>query len=296
MKQFNDLLERNDLKVNKYTIKGRSMIVDTPLGQFALKKGNYNELYKYLLSRNFDYFPKMIDSSNNCSLYEYIDDVKYDDDQRALDLIHVVALLHSKTAYYKDADLDEYKDLYEKIMNKINYIYNYYLDTINVIESTIYMSPSDYLIARNISKIFSCIFYCKTELNKWYEMVKNKKRKRVVTLHNNLKLDNLVKSTKIYLLSWQKSCVDIPIYDFVNFYNMYALNFNFEALLNEYERIFPFLEEENVLFNVLISIPSKIQNCNREYEKVKNVRYVLDKIYKTESLLTPKEEEKGESA
>ena len=77
---------------------------------------------------------------------------------------------------------------------------------------------------------------------------------------------------------------------------MYALNFNFEALLNEYERIFPFLEEEKVLFNVLISIPSKIQNCNREYEKVKNVRYVLDKIYKTESLLTPKEEEKGESA
>lgn len=165
MKLFNDIIEKNDLKVNKYTIKGKSMIVNTPLGQFVLKKGNCSELYKYLLSRNFDYFPKLVDSYENCSLYEYIDDVKYDDDQRAQDLIHAVALLHSKTSYYKDADLDEYKDLYEKIMNQINYIYNYYLDIINVIESSIYMSPSDYLVARNISKIFSCIFYCKTELN-----------------------------------------------------------------------------------------------------------------------------------
>ena len=296
MRQFKKILDKNDLKVNKYTMKGKAMIVDTPLGQFVLKKGNNNKIYKYLASRNFEYFPKLIDSDEEETIYEYIEDINYDDSQRAFDIIHVIALLHSKTTYYKEVDYDEYKTIYEETINKIDYIYNYYLDIINVIESKIYMSPSEYLIARNISKIFSCIYFCKNEMESWYELVKTKKRKRVVTLHNNLKLDNLVKNTKIYLLSWQKSCVDIPIYDFVNFYNMYALNFNFEALLNEYERIFPFLEEEKVLFNVLISIPSKIQNCNREYEKVKNVRYVLDKIYKTESLLTPKEEEKGESA
>ena len=48
-------------------------------------------------------------------------------------------------------------------MEKINYIYNYYMDVINIIESKIYMSPSEYLIARNISKIFSCIYFCKNE-------------------------------------------------------------------------------------------------------------------------------------
>ena len=67
-------------------------------------------------------------------------------------------------------------------------------------------------------------------------------------------------------------------------------------MLNEYERIFPFKEEEKKLLSVLISIPSKIPNTEKEYNKVKNVRQLLDKIYKTEMLLTPKEKEETKSA
>ena len=33
MRQFKKILDKNDLKVNKYTMKGKAMIVDTPLGQ-----------------------------------------------------------------------------------------------------------------------------------------------------------------------------------------------------------------------------------------------------------------------
>ena len=46
---------------------------------------------------------------------------------------------------------------------------------------------------------------------------------------------------------------------------------------------------------MLISIPSKIPNTEKEYNKVKNVRQLLDKIYKTEMLLTPKEKEETKS-
>ena len=271
------------------------MIVNTPLGQFALKKGNLDNIYKYLLSRNFEYFPKVIDSNEDSTIYEFVDDVKYDNEQRAFDLIHTIALLHSKTTYYKDVDIDEYKKIFEETMEKINYIYNYYMDVINIIESKIYMSPSEYLIARNISKIFSCIYFCKNELEQWYEIVKNEKRKRVVTLHNNLKLDNIIRNKSVYLIGWEYSKIDSPIYDFINFYNNYALYFDFRSLLNEYERIFPFKEEEKKLLSVLISIPSKIPNTEKEYNKVKNVRQLLDKIYKTEMLLTPKEKEETKS-
>ena len=292
MKLFKKILDKNDLKVDKYTMKGKTMIVNTPLGQFALKKGN---LDKYLLSRNFEYFPKVIDSNEDSTIYEFVDDVKYDNEQRAFDLIHTIALLHSKTTYYKDVDIDEYKKIFEETMEKINYIYNYYMDVINIIESKIYMSPSEYLIARNISKIFSCIYFCKNELEQWYEIVKNEKRKRVVTLHNNLKLDNIIRNKSVYLIGWEYSKIDSPIYDFINFYNNYALYFDFRSLLNEYERIFPFKEEEKKLLSVLISIPSKIPNTEKEYNKVKNVRQLLDKIYKTEMLLTPKEKEETKS-
>lgn len=295
MKLFKKILDKNDLKVDKYTMKGKTMIVNTPLGQFALKKGNLDNIYKYLLSRNFEYFPKVIDSNEDSTIYEFVDDVKYDNEQRAFDLIHTIALLHSKTTYYKDVDIDEYKKIFEEIMEKINYIYNYYMDVINIIESKIYMSPSEYLIARNISKIFSCIYFCKNELEQWYEIVKNEKRKRVVTLHNNLKLDNIIRNKSVYLIGWEYSKIDSPIYDFINFYNKYALYFDFRSLLNEYERIFPFKEEEKKLLSVLISIPSKIPNTEKEYNKVKNVRQLLDKIYKTEMLLTPKEKEETKS-
>ena len=160
-----------------------------------------------------------------------------------------------------------------------------------MIESKIYMSPSEYLISRNISKIFSCIYYCDNEIDKWYELIKDKKRKRVVTLHNNLKLDNLLKNKKIYLISWEKSKIDLPIYDIVNFYNNYALDFDFSILLDEYERIFPLLEEEKCLLNILISIPEKLTINYNEYKMVKEVRKLLDKIYKTEKILTSKKEE-----
>ncbi len=295
MKLFKKILDKNGLKVDKYTMKGKTMIVNTPLGQFALKKGNLDNIYKYLLSRNFEYFPKVIDSNEDSTIYEFVDDVKYDNEQRAFDLIHTIALLHSKTTYYKDVDIDEYKKIFEETMEKINYIYNYYMDVINIIESKIYMSPSEYLIARNISKIFSCIYFCKNELEQWYEIVKNEKRKRVVTLHNNLKLDNIIRNKSVYLIGWEYSKIDSPIYDFINFYNKYALYFDFRSLLNEYERIFPFKEEEKKLLSVLISIPSKIPNTEKEYNKVKNVRQLLDKIYKTEMLLTPKEKEETKS-
>lgn len=295
MKLFKKILDKNDLKVDKYTMKGKTMIVNTPLGQFALKKGNLDNIYKYLLSRNFEYFPKVIDSNEDSTIYEFVDDVKYDNEQRAFDLIHTIALLHSKTTYYKDVDIDEYKKIFEETMEKINYIYNYYMDVINIIESKIYMSPSEYLIARNISKIFSCIYFCKNELESWYEIVKTEKRKRVVTLHNNLKLDNIIRNKSVYLIGWEYSKIDSPIYDFINFYNNYALYFDFRSLLNEYERIFPFKEEEKKLLSVLISIPSKIPNTEKEYNKVKNVRQLLDKIYKTEMLLTPKEKEETKS-
>lgn len=295
MNRFKDILDRNDLTALKYTIKGKSTIVNTPLGQFVLKEKKDNDIYKYLLSRNFNYFPKVIDSNDDITMYEYIDNVEYDEDEKAFDLIHYLALLHSKTSYYKEIDLDEFKNIYEKTYREIEYIYNYYLDIIKIIETKIYMSPSEYLIARNINKIFSCIFFCKRTLEDWYEIVKEKKRKRVATLHNNVDTNNLLKNKETYLIGWENNAVDMPIYDFVNFYKKRALDFDFPMLLKEYERIYPLLEEEKKLMFVLISIPEKLSLSNNEYNTVKKVRKFLDKIYKTEFMLTPEKEEESTS-
>ena len=96
MKQYNNLIRRNDLLVNKYTIKGKSTIVDTNIGRFVLKGYNKSDIYRYLASRNFEYFPKIIDIDDNSIMYEYIDNIEYDNAQKAFDLIHLIALLHSR--------------------------------------------------------------------------------------------------------------------------------------------------------------------------------------------------------
>lgn len=286
-----DLINKNQLQVNKYTIKGKSTIIDTQKGKFVFKKNNGHDIYKYLSSRNFNYYPKIIDYDKEIILFEYLDNINYDNNQKALDIMHLISLLHSKTAYYKEIDYDEYKSIYETIKIKIDHINNYYKEVISMIETKIYVSPAEYLIERNISKIFSCINYCNIELSRFFEIIKDKKRKRVVTLHNNLKLDNVIKNDKIYLISWDKNKIDSPIYELVEFYNKYYYNFDFVNLFYEYEKIFPLLEEEKVLLNILISIPNKIKFNNSEYILVKQVKSMIDKIYKTEKLLTSKKEE-----
>lgn len=289
MNQYNFLLQKNDLSIKKCTIKGKAIIIDTNDGKYVLKEKNNQKLFKYLNSRQFHNFPNIFDYDREKAIYEYIDSIDYDNEEKALDLIRVVALLHKKTSYYKEISSDDFKDMFEKIKSQIDYIYNYYLDTINVIESKVYMSPSEYLLSRNISKVFAAIFYCKEHIDSWFETVKNEKRKRVVTLHNNLDISNLLKNEEIYLISWD-SKIDMPIYDLVNFYNKNFLDFDFELLFKEYEQISPLLDSEKELLLILISIPTKLENNKNEYENVKNVRKFLDKIYKTEFILASEKE------
>ena len=44
-------------------------------------------------------------------------------------------------------------------------------------------------------------------------MVKDKRKVRYVVVHNNLDLDHFLKGKNNYLISWDKSKIDLPIYD-----------------------------------------------------------------------------------
>ena len=200
-------------------------------------------------------------------------------------MINLVSLLHSKTTFYKEVDEDDYKKIYEDISGNIEYLKSYYIDLITIIENKVYMSPSEYLLARNISKIFASLNYCENELNKWLEIVENKKKQRFVVLHNNLELDHFIRNNDSYLISWDKSKIDIPIFDLYKLYKKYALVFDFESILKEYEKNYPLLNEEILLFFILVTLPDKIEFIDNEYENTKIVSKKVDIIYKTEKLI-----------
>lgn len=186
---------------------------------------------------------------------------------------------------YKEIDLDNYKYLYEEINKEIEDIFNYYNVIMDNIESSIYMSPSNYLISRNISFIYSSINYAKRSIDYWYKLIENKRKVRVVATHNNLSLEHYLKHDKPYLISWNLSRIDMPIYDLISLYNNHYLEFDFTELLQIYLNKYPLAEEEMALFLTIISIPKKIIYDNSEYKNVLNIRRQLDYLYKTSELV-----------
>ena len=277
----------NKYKAKKVTLKNSAKIIENEDTRLVIKKDNPNILdtYNYLLSRSFDYFPKIIYKDNDYNAYEYIEDVNEPSEQRILDIITLTSILHSKTTFYKEVDIDNYKYLYETINKKLEYLFNYYNDIITLIEKNIYMSPSNYIIARNINKIFETINYCKYEVDSWYELIKDKRKIRVVNIHNNLSLDHYIKNDKPYLISWNKNKIDMPIYDLLTLYKKYYLEFDFYELFNYYESRYPLTNEERKMLFILMSIPEKLVLDSSEYKNSIKCRKFFDYIYKTEELI-----------
>lgn len=290
MNNLRSFLNKNDLSLNRLTIKNKTKILDTNRGTLVLKKKvnniNLTNTFNYLESRSFDNYPKRVFENNNYDVYEYINGYNEPDEQKILDLINLLTILHYKTTFYKEVDIDYFKEIYESTINKIDYIYNYYTDIISLIETSIYMSPVEYLIARNISKIYESLNYSKENINKWYELVKNKRRIRVVNIHNNLSIEHYIKGNKPYLISWEKSKIDNPIYDLYNLYLNHYLDFDFSELFLNYESKYPLLKEERILLFSLMTIPWKFDFDDTEYNLCKNARKLFDYLYKTEKLVT----------
>ncbi len=291
MKKVKEIFNKYALKPLRYDKIGKVTIVGTRDGNYVLKKHNSN-IYDYLNSRNFSYYPKILGIEDDYEISEYIEEIDTPDPQKLADMIDLVSLLHNKTTYFKEVDNEVYKKIYEDILSNIDYLSSYYQDIITVIESRVYMSPSEYLLARNISKIFSSLNFCKHEIDKWYELVKDKRKQRVAVLHNNLDLNHFLKNERSYLISWDKSKIDIPIFDLYKLYKKYALDYDFEYILKRYETNYPLLKEEKQLFIILISLPDKIDMGKNEYENTKEVSKKIDFLYKTENLISPYYSEK----
>ena len=287
MQKVKEILNKYELKPLRYDKKGKAVVVGTRDGNYVIKKRKENTIYDYLNSRSFNYYPKILGIEDDYEISEYIEEIDMPSEQKLTDMIDLVSLLHNKTTYFKEVDEEEYKRIYEDISNNIEYLYSYYQDIITVIESKIYMSPSQYLLARNITKIFSSLNFCKHELDNWYELVKEKRKQRFVVLHNNLDLDHFLRNDKSYLISWDKSKIDIPIFDIYKLYKKYSLDYDFEYILKRYENSYPLHEEERKLLIILISLPDRLEFDKKEYDLCKDISRQIDVLYKTEKLISP---------
>ena len=280
-----EILAKYDVPINKITILSNAKIVDDKIVVKERKNDDIDKTYSYLKSRSFDYFPEPIAMLDKYELYPYIDSGYEPKEQKAMDLMYLLSLLHSKTTFYREVDIDRNKEIYENIVNDLDYLNNYYSDLITSIEKEVYMAPSSYLIARNINIIFESIYYSRNMIESWYKKIENNKNERVVNIHNNITLDHYIKSEKPYLISWNKSRIDSPIYDLLSFYKNHYLELDFDDLFNYYESSYPLKEEEKLLLFSYMSIPDKIELENDEYRMCIKINKMIDYLYKTSNLI-----------
>ena len=286
-------------KPYRYTIKSNVTIAESTSGKFVIKKQNKDlfTLFNYLNNRGFENFPKIVQNyRNEENVFEFIEEDPIPEEQKLIDLADLLASLHNKTVYYKKTSLDDFKEVYDAVSNNISYLSSYFEAMFLNICKEEFVSPSNYLFARNYYKVRQSLSFCKEELDEWYDLVKENDKTRVAVVHNNLSLEHFIYNQRnSALISWDNYQIDTPVMDFVHLYQKEYLNHDFSAFIEKYFNHFELLESERKLLFILISLPMHFELQENEFNNTKIVKANMYYIYCTEKLIGPyypKEEEK----
>lgn len=281
MKTLSNLVEN----IDKITKQKNRTIIEAKDKKYIAKENKNKIIYDYLSSRGFINYLEPLKRNDDYNLYEYIEEIDTPSEQRALDVIHLMSLLHKKTTYYKEVNLDEIKEIYENITNRVLYLFEYYHNLQDNLEQEEFFSPSSYMLLREISFIYSSLHFCKNTIDHWYETMKQKKDIRIALVHNNLDISHILESENKYLISWDHAKKDIPIYDFYHFFNNCYETIDFSLLYKEYILDYSITKEEEDLLFVLLSIPDKIVLDLDEYNNCLKIRKVYMKLNRANNII-----------
>lgn len=273
----------------KCSKKGKCTIVEDNGFLYVLKEktegSNIKGLFTYLKSRDFNNFCDIVDDSRKeVNVYEHLHEVDMPIEQKADDLACVLSTLHTKTLHFKEVREDKFKKVYENVLSNIFYLKEYYENLYNKCFKEKYMAPSSYLFMINYYKLEGALFFCESEILKWYEMVKSEKKMRVSVVHCDPSIDHFINGK---LISWEKNKVDTFVLDLVKLYQNDLMKYDFSSVYERYNDRIPLNSSERILFFVLITIPGKVVFGSSEFKNTMNMRKVLDALYKTEEFIKP---------
>ena len=293
-KKLYEIIKEYHLHPTSFIKKGKVYIIQDKNKAYVIKLNTNNyDIYKYLLSRNYTHIPKFLNTKNdNYEIREYEDNYKIEDEQRVNDLIKELALLHHKTSYIREIDLDDIKKNYEELKNKINNSKTYYLKLNDIIDKELFFSPSEYLLIRNISLFYFLLDYANKNLDEWYQNIKNEQTIRVSLLHNNVDIKHLIINDNKYLISWDKSSFGSPIYDIESFYRKYYYDLELGDTYKIYELINNLNNYEKKLLLINLVIPSEIKLTSNTYLDTININNEINYLNKIFMYIKTSEKDK----
>ena len=258
----------SDLKIRRCFYIHGEKVIDTSEGEFLVtpKCNDKSKIFDYLEKKDFPFFLPMRNStSDSYEVYPYVDDDMEPAD-KAVDLIHILSLLHIKTTSYREVQMGSIKEIYEKTLQQIDSLNEYYHQLQDEIEEHVYMAPDEYLLIRNISLLYENLNFSREYLNQWYEMKKDITKERVVFLHKQPSLSNFIDFKTPYFIHWDLSEKGYPIYDFLYFYRSHYLDLEMDSLFDLYQSRFCYTPDEKVLLFCLLLLDEKIGLSSDHYQ------------------------------
>lgn len=262
MNSLTKILDKYNLKVNKFSYINKCIILNTDTGKYVLKKkkNDKKEVYDYLLSRNFSFFLYPENTKiDNYIIYSYIDEITTVKEEKAKHLMDIMSEMHVRTTTYKEYSLDEIKEIYEDKKNKVNELKNFYEHLESRFSEAIYPAPYELLFLTNVSKIYNSLDYENILLEEWYKSIINNKKRRICLIHNHLSLDHFLDRRDAKIINFDYSKYDSPVYDFVNFYKKHYHELDMISLFNSYQYKYLYTKEEMLLVFINIILPDKIE-------------------------------------
>ncbi len=104
-KELHRILKKLNIHPNSYQIIKNVFVVNNTY-VIKLNTNNY-DIYKYLISKGFNYFPEYYNNTNdNYDILKYIPSLNVSDEDKINDYLKLLSILHLKTSYKREIDLD----------------------------------------------------------------------------------------------------------------------------------------------------------------------------------------------
>lgn len=275
MNSVKEIAKKYNLTVKKYKKVGKVHVITTCEGTYCFKpkeNSDIKNVYEYLKKRQFFNVLDRLDKDDEpYEMTPYINEIPMQDEDKATEMMYILSMLHNKTTFYKSISLDEVKCFYEDHVDKLLQIRNYYDNLCYMYDENKFLSPSEYLLIRNIAQIFNTIDLSKHFIELWYTTAKEKTSKRMSLNHNNLDLSHILVGDNSYLISWNKANFDSPVNDLASFFRNNFEVVEFETFFRIYAAKYQLMSHEMYLLLAILLMPLELKFTDDELNNTKEV-------------------------
>jgi spore coat protein YsxE len=317
---YRPVLQQYYLQPNHIDDYGKVKKVYTNAGTFALKEVN-NPEHIQAIEQAYSFYKQQIVpiylSRHGTPFVFYngryyylmpwiVQKTEEEERESILSFFRDLARLHRKSLQEIEVTEDNITKYYETRKNEWEKQRSFLQSYIEQCENEWYMSPFQLQFCTYFHETMQAYWFAETQLEKWYEKIKETKKWRIAFIHGNASLSHYVYDEKgnRYFLSWERACWASPLADlFTSLYHHVRtsppIGDEWIDGFVEYEQQLSILDEERAFFFSHLAQPDGmyrfvsqyaterqkerserdyVSRLQRRYWTMKNIEYIVMRL------------------